>query len=427
MSARRRPARALLLLGLTSALGCGIDASDTGAVRFWAMGREGEEVQQLVLEFERRHPDVHVRVQQIPWGAAHEKLLTAYVGGAMPDVFQAGNTWLPELVALGALEPLDERLARWPTLDRGDYFPGILDTNVIEGATYAVPWYVDTRLLFYRSDVLADAGSPEPPRTWTAWTDAMMRVKERVGPERYAILLPLREWQPPVILALQRGASLLRDGARYGDFQSPPVRAAFEFYLDLFRRGLAPRAGDTALANLYQDFARGYFSLYISGPWNIGEFARRLPADLADRWTTAPLPAPGDGYPGVSLAGGASLAVSRGSDRKDAAWKLVEFLSQPAQQVRFYRLTGDLPARKAAWADEGLPRDRRAHAFWIQLQSVQSTPKIPEWERIAAKISQYAEAAIRGTMTIDQALAGLDRDVDNVLEKRRWLMRAAGR
>ena len=86
-----------------------------------------------------------------------------------------------------------------------------------------------------------------------------------------------------------------------------------------------------------------------------------------------------------------------------------------------------MPARRAAWADAQLPRDRRAHAFWIQLQSVESTPKIPEWERIAAKISQYAEAAIRGNMTLDQALAGLDRDVDNVLEKRRWLMGRAGR
>src|SRR5438128_8565815 len=202
-----------------------------------------------------------------------------------------------------------------------------------------------------------------------------MRRSESVGLQHSASMQPLRVWQPPVILALQRGASLLRDGDRYGDFRSPPVRAAFEFYLDLFRRGLAPPAGDTALANLYQDFARGYFALYISGPWNIGEFARRLPADLADRWTTAPLPGPGDGYPGVSLAGGASLAVSRGSRRKDAAWKLVEFLSEPAAQVRFYRLTGDLPARRAAWADEGLARDRRAGAFWIQLQSVQSTPK----------------------------------------------------
>ena len=426
-----RPARGLLLLRLApvlvAALGCRLDAEEAGAIRFWAMGREGEEVQQLVPEFERRHPGVHVRVQAIPWSAAHEKLLTAHVGGAMPDVFQAGNTWLPELVALGALEPLDERLAHWSSLDRGDYFPGILATNVIDGSTYAVPWYVDTRVLFYRSDVLAEAGYPEPPRTWTAWADAMARVKERAGPDRYAILLPLREWQPPVILALQRGASLLREDDRYGNFESPPVRAAFDFYLDLFQRSLAPRAGDTALANLYQDFARGYFSLYISGPWNIGEFGRRLPADLASRWATAPLPAPGDAYPGASLAGGASLAVSRGSGRKDAAWKLVEFLSEPTQQVRFYRLTGDLPARKAAWADENLPRRPHAHAFWIQLQSVQSTPKIPEWERIAGKISQYSEAAIRGDLTIDQALARLDHDVDNVLEKRRWLMRGAGR
>src|SRR2546427_6238878 len=130
----------------------------------------------------------------------------------------------------------------------------------------------------------------------------MARVKARAGPERYAILLPLREWQPPVILALQGGARLLRDDDRYGNFRSAPVRAAFDFYLDLFRRGLAPRAGDTALANLYQDFARGYFALYISGPWNIGEFGRRLPADLASRWATAPLPAPGDPHPRAALA-----------------------------------------------------------------------------------------------------------------------------
>ncbi|TMB58118.1 MAG: extracellular solute-binding protein, partial [Deltaproteobacteria bacterium] len=142
---------------------------------------------------------------------------------------------------------------------------------------------------------------------------------------------------------------------------------------------------------------------------------------------TAPLPAPDDRYPGVSLAGGASLAIARGSGRKEAAWQLVEFLSEPAQQAAFYRLTGDLPARRTAWVDEGLASQPHARAFWIQLQSVHSTPKIPEWERIAGKISQYSEAAVRGDMTLDRALAALDRDVDNVLEKRRWLMGAAGR
>jgi multiple sugar transport system substrate-binding protein len=413
----------VLLLALGA--GCGRDPGATTVVELWAMGREGEVVERMMPEFERRHPGTRVRVQQIPWSAAHEKLLTAYVGGALPDVFQAGNTWLPELAAVDALEPLDERIARSSAVVRDDYFAGILDTNVIGGVTWGVPWYVDTRLLFYRTDALEDAGHPEPPTTWEAWVDAMARVKERAGPDRYAILLPLREWQVPVILALQLDADLLRDGDRYGDFRSPAFRRAFALYLDLFRRGFAPRTGEAAIGNVYQDFARAYFSFYVTGPWNLGEFARRLPAEMQARWATAPLPGPRGG-PGTSLAGGASLALSRGSARKDAAWQLVEYLSEPGRQAEFHGLTGDLPARRSAWLQEELPTDRHARAFWVQLQHVRSTPKIPEWERIASKITQYGEAAIRGDVTLEQALAMLDEEVDGVLEKRRWLMREGG-
>jgi len=414
------PRLALLLLGAW--LGCSRDAHDSVVIELWAMGREGEVVAELMPGFERRHPGRRVRVQQIPWSAAHEKLVTAYVGGAMPDVFQAGNTWLPELAALGALEPLDGRIARSPVLAGGDYFPGILDTNVVDGVTRGVPWYVDTRVLFYRRDLLAEAGCPDPPRTWATWTDAMVRVKARAGPERYAILLPLHEWQPPVVLALQLGAGLLRDGERYGDFRSPPFRQAFDFYLDLFRRGFAPGTGEAAVTNVYQDFAAGYFALYMSGPWNIGEFRQRLPPGLEGRWATAPLPAPDAGYPGVSLAGGASLALYRSSPRKEAAWQLIEYLSEPAQQTRFYRLTGDLPARRSAWTEAALDREPYTGAFWTQLEAVRATPKIPEWERIATEIARHAEAAVRGTMTAEEALAALDGKVDAMLAKRRWLL-----
>jgi multiple sugar transport system substrate-binding protein len=404
-------------------LGCRTDSAGPAVVGFWAMGREGEVVQQLVPEFERRVSGVHVRVQQIPWSAAHEKLLTAYVGNAMPDLFQIGNTWIPEFVALGAIERLDERMAYSASVQSADYFPGILDTNVVGGVTYGVPWYVDTRLLFYRTDILAQAGYPQPPTTWATWLDAMMRIKRQVGPADYAILLPFTEWQVPVILALQRGAVLLRDHDQYGNFRSPEFRQAFVFYLDLFRRDLAPRGGQAQVANLYQDFADGYFSMYVSGPWNIGEFRQRLPASLQGKWLTAPMPAPDEVYPGTSVAGGASLAIFRGSQHKDLAWKMIEYLSEPAQQVQFHRLTGDLPARRSAWAEADLAHDRYAQAFWQQLQHVQSTPKIPEWERIAGKVSQYAEAAIRGSMDAAAALAALDGDVDAILEKRRWMLR----
>src|SRR5512139_1598373 len=169
---RCRPGLLLLLL-----LGCHAEPDTPAVIEFWAIGREGEVVQQLLPEFERRTAGVRVRVQQIPWSAAHEKLLTAYVGKAMPDLFQVGNTWIPEFVALGAVACLDERLAGSTRVRTDDYFAGIADTNLIDGHTYGIPWYVDTRLLFYRTDTLAQAGYAQPPTTWTTWMDAMERVE----------------------------------------------------------------------------------------------------------------------------------------------------------------------------------------------------------------------------------------------------------
>ncbi len=420
---RARPRTVAVAALLAGVLGCRA-AEPRPELVLWAMGREGDVVRETLPAFAARHPDVQVRVQQIPWNAAHEKLLTAFVGGAMPDVFQAGNTWLPELVALDAIEPLDARLDASTAIARDDFFPGVLDTNVLDGVTWGVPWYVDTRLLFYRSDLLAAAGHATPPRSWDAWRDAMTAVRGDAA-DRVAILLPLREWQLPVILALQRGGALLRDDDGRGNFASAPVRDAFAFYLDLFARGLAPRAGDTQVTNVYQDFATGFFAFYVSGPWNLGEFARRLPGDLQDRWATSPLPGPGDEWPGVSLAGGASLVVHRGSTRKDDAWRLVEWLAEPAQQRRLYELAGDLPARRSAWQLGDIAQDPRTAAFWTQLEAVRATPKIPEWERIAARVAYWTEAAVRGGVDLDGALAALDRDVDGILAKRRWL-RARG-
>jgi multiple sugar transport system substrate-binding protein len=402
--------------------GCWTDPGTQATVEFWGMGREGQVVEELIPEFERRNPGVRVHVQQIPWSAAHEKLLTAYVGGVMPDLFQLGNTWLPELVAVGALEPLDAWIAASSAVTLDDYFAGIVDTNTIGQVLYGVPWYVDTRLLFYRRDILAVAGYPEPPRSWESWLQAMQRIKEH-DPRNYAILLPVREWQPLIILALQRGAELLRDDQQFGSFRSPPFRVAFDFYLDVFRRQLTPHAAEAQVANLYRDFAEGYFAMYVTGPWNIGEFSRRLPSQPEDSWSTAPMPAADENYPGVSVAGGASLVLSRASGRKAAAWRLVEYLSEPRQQIEFHRLTGDLPARKSAWIEGDLVHHRHASAFWEQLQATRSTPKIPEWERIASKITHYTEAAVRGDLSPEQALAALDRDVDVILEKRRWLLR----
>ena len=420
-------ARTLTLIAIVG-VGCtSASARDTDAIRLWAMGREGEVVAQLMPAFERENPGVHVRVQQIPWTAAHEKLLTAHVGDATPDLAQIGNTWVPEFVTLGALAPLDALVSRSKDVDRGDYFPGIWDANVVRGTTYGVPWYVDTRLVFYRTDLLARAGYPNgPPATWAEWRTMMQAIKrqqqQQPGRDDYPIFLPSNEWAQPVIFGMQNGSPLLRDDGRWGAFEDPAFRQAFDFYVSLYRDGLAPVAGSSDVANVYQEFARGRFAMWITGPWNIGEMKTRLPAELQNAWGTAPLPGPTGDSSGISLAGGSSLVVFRRSAHPAAAWKLIEFLSRPEQQLAFSKLTGDLPARREAWRTSGLADDRYASAFWRQLERVRPTPKVPEWELIATKVTDYSEQSIRGGVPTAVALQRLDRDVNEVLEKRRWML-----
>ena len=412
-------ARTLTLIAIVG-VGCtSASARDTDAIRLWAMGREGEVVAQLMPAFERENPGVHVRVQQIPWTAAHEKLLTAFVGEATPDIAMLGNTWVPEFVALDALEPLDERVAASRVITKADFFTGSWNTNVVAEKAYGVPWYVDTRVLFYRSDLLEAAGYDRMPDTWNAWREAMVRIKARMGPRQYPILIPTNEWPPPVILGLQTGAPLLRDDGLYGWFTDPRFRQAFDFYVGLFRDGLAPKVSGTEVSNLYQEFARGNIAMYISGPWQIGEFRSRIPAESQGTWKTAPLPGPNG--PGVSMAGGASLVLFRESARKGDAWKLVEYLSRPEVQLQFYALTGDLPAVRASWNDTTLANNRYARAFRDQLERVVPLPQVPEWEQIATKVFEYGEQAIRGRLAVDATLSALDRDVNGLLEKRRWM------
>jgi multiple sugar transport system substrate-binding protein len=408
-----------ILLMLT--LSCTTRGDRREQVEFWGLGREGEVVADMIPEFERRNPTVHVVIQQIPFTAAHEKLLTAFVGDATPDVAQMGNTWIPEFSEVGALEDLTDRAAKSPSVTKADYFPGIWATNVVRGRTYGVPWYVDTRVLFYRTDMLAAVGFKQPPRTWSEWSEAMRRIKAS-GRARYAILLPTNEWEEPVVLALGSGSPLLADGGRYGAFRQPDFVRAFDFYLGMFRQGYAPAVSNSQVSNLYQQFAQGDFAMYITGPWNVAEFRRRLPASMEGRWSTAPIPAMTAGRPGVSLAGGSSLVIFHGSQRKNSAWKLIEFLSEPAQQIRFYELATDLPARRSAWSVKALAEDKQFPAFREQLEHVVPLPPVPEWEQIATSIYEHGEATIRGKSTEAAALADLDARANEILAKRRWML-----
>ena len=387
------------------------------------MGAEAEYVIKLVPEFERLNPGIKVKVQQIPWPAAQEKLVTAFASDNTPDACQLGNTWVPQFAALNAIVSLNELVSYSDLINKERYFEGIWETNVIDGKVFGIPWYMDTRVIYYREDVFEKVGYIEPPKNWNELFDLSKKIKSlHPNEEKYAIYLPTNEWAPFVMFGMEAGSSLLKNENTLGNFSSKEFTTAFKYLVEFHKQNLAP-VGISQVTNVYQAFAEEYFSMYISGPWNIPEFKKWMKDDLADKWMTAPMPGYSNDYPGVSLAGGSSLVIFENSKYKKEVWKFFEFLSQVKTQIEFYTMLNNLPSVKEAWENPIFKNDPYMQAFYKQFTNVRATPKIPEWEQIAfSKVQQYAELAVRNAMSVEDALKNLDKDVNRILEKRRWLV-----
>jgi multiple sugar transport system substrate-binding protein len=409
-----------LLFFLTS---CSKEDESEKTIKFWAMGAEAEYVTKLVPEFERLNPGIKIKVQQIPWTAAQEKLVTAFASDNTPDACQLGNTWIPQFAALDAIVSLDEYIKTSDQINQDKYFAGIWETNVIDNQVFGIPWYIDTRVMFYRKDVFEKVGYNSPPKTWAELLDLSKKIKAmHLKEEKYAIYLPTNEWAPFVMFGMEAGSSLLKNENTLGDFSGKEFKEAFKYSIEFHKQNLAP-IGISQVTNVYQAFAEEYFSIYISGPWNIPEFKKWMIGNLSDKWMTAAMPGYTNEYPGVSLAGGSSLVIFKDSKYKKEVWKFFEFLSLAKTQIEFYQMLNNLPSVKEAWDNPIFRDDPFMQAFYTQFTNVRATPKIPEWEQIAfAKVQQYAELAARNVISVEEALKSLDKDVDRILEKRRWIV-----
>ena len=222
------PAFLLLLLIAAgfSGINCNSSKNENITIKFWAMGTEAEYVTRLVPEFEKKNPGIHVEVQQIPWNAAQEKLVTAFASDNTPDICQLGNTWVPQFSSLGGIISLDNFIAKSKVINRENYFAGIWDTNVLDSTVYGIPWYIDTRVMFYRSDVFKKAGYDHPPRTWNELYDLCKKIKAlHPAQDKYAIYLPTNEWNAFIIFALENGAELLKDNNSIANFNSEKFKS----------------------------------------------------------------------------------------------------------------------------------------------------------------------------------------------------------
>ena len=132
-------------------------AAVSGTLTVWAMGNEGVKLKDLADAFMKDNPGTTVNVTPVDWGQAVAKLQTAIAGHQTPDVSQMGTDMMGQFAATGAFEPVPS------TFDKAAFFEGAWNTNIVNGALVGVPWYVETRLLYYRTDIAQKAGITSPP------------------------------------------------------------------------------------------------------------------------------------------------------------------------------------------------------------------------------------------------------------------------
>ncbi|TDD70993.1 extracellular solute-binding protein [Jiangella aurantiaca] len=374
----------------------------TGTIEVWAMGTEGEELGAFLADFEEANPDATVEVTPVPWEGAHDRIATAIAAGETPDVSLIGTTWMGEFAQTGGLEPTPTDL-----FDENDFFPGPWASTVVDGTSYGVPWYVETRALFYRTD-LAEAAGLEPPQTWDD-LKAFAQGLQQAGAQQGIYLQPGQSgsWQTFMPFAWQNGATLT-DGDAY-TLDSPEMTEALEYYTSYFTEGLSQ---DTVLqpGALEQMFADGAIGSFISGPWHIGLVRD---AGATDNFDVVPLPGK-DEAPGTSFVGGGNLAVFTDSDNKSGAWKLIEYLTQVEVQQSWYETLTDLPSKPAAWEDGPLTEDPLVAVFGEQLESTEAPPAVPTWEQVASVIDADVEAAVRGAMSPADAVADMQSQASSI-------------
>jgi multiple sugar transport system substrate-binding protein len=378
-----------------------------GTITMWAMGAEGENLPKLTKDFEAANPGVKVQVTAIPWDAAHDKFTTAITANKTPDVAMVGTTWMGEFAGMGALDPTPAEV------DKAAFFEGAQKTTEVDGTSFGVPWYVETRLVYYRTDLAKKAGITTPPTDWDGLKTMAKAMQDKAG-AKYGIGLQAGgtgSWQSVMPFAWSAGADLTKDGGKAYNFDSPEVLKATEYYQSFFTDGISDKAAP-ATPTTEPDFASGKVPMFISGPWMMSAVEKAGGGEkFKDKYDVFQIPAD---KMSSSFVGGSNLVVFKNTKNRDSAWKLVNWLSEPETQVTWYGMSTDLPSVKSAWQDPALTADKKLAVFGKQLETAQAPPTFPTWEQVVTSFDTEMEKVTKSGADPAAALKTVQKQAESI-------------
>jgi ABC-type glycerol-3-phosphate transport system substrate-binding protein len=366
-----------------------------------ALGEEGTLVRAQLDRFAAQHPGVDVAIRITPDAAnqrhqLYVQWLNAQV--AEPDVLQLDIVWTAEFAAAGWIRPFASS-----TIDADDFFPSAIEADRWRGELYAVPWFVDAGLLYWRTDLVTT-----PPASLDALrVDAMQARRRGVA---NGLVWSGARYEGLVTVFIEYLAAF---GGRVLDerggitVNSPPAVRALTFMRDsIGENGFVPVSALTWQEEQVRfAFQNGDSAFMRNWPyaWTLLQDDRR--SRVANRIAVAPLPAADGGAPSSAL-GGAQLAINRYTREPDLAQALVEFLTAPAQMLERARVASQLPARRSLYDDPSLARALALPVADIRtvLDATVARPVTPVYSELSEILQVHLHRALKGQESPSAAL-----------------------
>lgn len=339
-------------LALLCALGCAPEPSGgptTVAVSGSVLSAEGQILRRQLERFDRANPDIRVEMRPTPDAAdLRHQLYVQWLNARAtdPDILQVDAIWTPEFAAAGWILPLD----RFGP-DTAAFFPVTIEANRWRGALFALPWFVDVGMLYWRTDLFSEA-----PETWDALEREVIPAVADGSP-RYGLVWQGARYEGLVTVFLEYLGSFggrILDGGRVTVQEPPGVLALTTMRDQIHRKGVVP----ARVLTWHEEeprfaFQNGEAALMRNWPYAVAPMQDSTQSRVAGRFAVAPMPA-GPGGRHTAAFGGAQLAINGFSPEAAAAWRVIEYLTRPEQMLERARVVGQFPTRTAVYDDPAL-------------------------------------------------------------------------
>ncbi len=355
--------------------------------QFWTDPAIKPVIQEMVAEFEKQNPDIDVQLTDLTWANGHEKIVISLSSGTGPDVVELGSDWIAQFAESGHLYDIGSMIAG----DSAEY-DGWSMAQWNNGV-WGHPWILGTRVVFVNRDLLQRAGYDPTwlPITLDQFKEAIGKV-DSLGADIYGwgsnTAEKHRLYKKFLPFLWSFGGQLFSDDMEYCLLASDYAINALEYY-----RTLHDEFGYVANQRGIEDaFLDGKVGFILSGEWLLKRI--RNENRTVNFETTV---FPGQEYPGHSFKGGEFLSVNAASDNKEAAMKLIQFVTSPENQVKFCRANLSAnPSSRSAQRDEYFAGDEHLSTFIRQLRLSKHPPVIPEWVSVETILEEALEDLLFG-------------------------------